>query len=375
MGFVSEFPFGIEFVCDTLALNERFRAGDGHSFYMNCQFCGRKRKLNVNLDKNTFNCPACGEGGGMLSLYAKCREVDTKTAAKELYRAYNGATDDFRVAVRMRKEQIKRMPKIIQASCLEKRDSAYKALLARLSLSEDHFKDLTRRGLSPEAIAFLGYRSTPQGGLAEIASALIAQGVDLTAIPGFYTKNGITRFVYRKKGFFCPVRTLHGQIAGLQIRYDNLPDNATAEQKDKYRKYVWLTSSEQEGGVSVSGCENIHFAGFYRGRDLSRVCLTEGVLKADIASHISGLPFIGLTGVSNTGQLAKALAELKAIGTKEVVECMDMDYQTNPNVFKACRKIHQICVDSGLKVTVLTWPAELKGVDDLLLYKRQRGLI
>lgn len=373
--FVSDFPFGIEYVCDVLALNERFRAGDGHSFYMNCPFCGRKRKMNVNLDKNTYNCPACGEGGGMLSLYAKCRDVDTKMAAKELYQAYNGSDADFKAKIKVRKEEIKRMPKTIQAAPLEKRDRAYKALLSKLRLTEAHQKDLLQRGLSQQAIDFLGYRSAPQSGLSQLAEQLIQEGVELSEIPGFYTKNGRTKFVYRKSGFFCPVRTIHGQIAGLQIRYDNLPDNASIEQKEKYRKYVWLTSSEKEGGVSISGCENIHHAGFYRGRDLTRVCLTEGVLKADIASHISGRPFLGLTGVSNTSQLQVALEELKTFGTQEIIECMDMDYQTNPNVFKACNKIHALCMKSGLKVTILTWPPELKGIDDLLLYKRQRGLI
>ena len=373
---VSDFPFGIEFVCDVLGLaKNRYKAGDGHSFYTDCPFCGRKRKMNINLEKNTFNCPACSEGGGMLSLYAKCREVDNKSAAKELFRAFDGSDEDFKARVRSRREEVKKLPKRIDAAPLAERDRAYSALLNQLALTDGHYNDLIRRGLSPEAIRFLGYRSVPQHQLTELAGRIVGQGIDVSAIPGFYTKNGVSRFVWRKSGFFCPVRTLHGQISGLQLRYDNLPDDATELQKEKYRKYVWLTSSEKDGGVSIGGCENIHHAGFYKGRDLTRVCLTEGVLKADIASHISGLPFLGLTGVSNTGQLADALEELKTVGVQEVIECMDMDYQSNPNVLKACRKIHRIVEASGMKITVLTWPAEFKGVDDLLLYKRQRGLI
>lgn len=371
---VSEFPFDILYVCDVLGLTERFRSGDGRSFYMNCPFCGRKRKMNVNLEKNTYNCPACGEGGGMLSLYAACREVDVKTATRELFRAYNGSDEDFRMRVSSRREEVRMLPST-KAAPLAFRNQAYTALLSMLTLSDRHYEDLMKRGLSPKSISFLGYRSTPQKGLSLIAETMTDRGFDLSAIPGFYTKDGVSRFVWRKSGFFCPVRTIYGEISGLQIRYDNLPPDATELQKEKFRKYVWLTSSEKEGGVSIGGCENIHHAGFFEGKPLERVCLTEGVLKADIASSLSGLPFLGLTGVSNTGQLSAALEQLKKMGTKEIFECMDMDYQSNPNVLKACRKIHGIVTASGLKVTALTWPKELKGVDDLLLYKKQHGLI
>ena len=61
------------------------------------------------------------------------------------------------------------------------------------------------------------------------------------------------------------------------------------------------------------------------------VCLTEGVMKADIAynfalgtSYESG--FVGLTGVPSYSQFERALEELNSIGVEQINIMVDSDY-------------------------------------------------
>ena len=367
-------PFGIEYVTDLLGINRKVRAADADSWYADCPFCGRRKKLNVNIRKDTWHCPACGEGGGMLKLYAQLKDLPAKEAAKELYRLFNGAEISVKTSIAVRKRDLENTPERPETAPLEKRDAAYRALLQVLSLEKYHRDLLQKRGLTDEAITHLGYKSTPQHGLSRIVDSLKSMETDLGAVPGFYGGQK-KKLVYRRPGVFIPVRTLQGLISGCQIRYDDLPADASAEQKERYRKYTWFYSADKKDGYSIAGCENIHHAYFWPGTCLKRVCLTEGALKADIAAFLSRIPFIGLTGVSNTGRLAGELKTLKGLGTRKIYICLDMDYQTNPNVARAMEKITGICRGSGLDTTVVTWPEQFKGIDDLLAYKKSRGLL
>ena len=85
MGPGHNMPFGISFVAGILGLSGEDLNGNRESYYITCPFCGRKKKLNINLRKDTWHCPACGEGGGMVKLYAMCREISHKEAIRDLY--------------------------------------------------------------------------------------------------------------------------------------------------------------------------------------------------------------------------------------------------------------------------------------------------
>ena len=113
-----------------------------------------------------------------------------------------------------------------------------------------------------------------------------------------------------------------------------------------YKKYSWYSSSEKDTGCGVSGCENIHFAG-----DWSTIpkacCITEGILKSDIAAYLSGKPFIGLVGVNNVGQLVKVLTYLAERGLESVYIYVDMDYRDKREVQKALDNIKKKINQSG----------------------------
>lgn len=77
------FPFGIRDVAELLRLRVRRRQPD--SMYTDCPFCGDRRgKMNVNFTKDVWRCNYCGEGGGMLSLYARLNNTTNSDAYREI---------------------------------------------------------------------------------------------------------------------------------------------------------------------------------------------------------------------------------------------------------------------------------------------------
>ena len=74
-----DLPFGIMDVAGLLRLNIRRRAPG--QVYVDCPICGDRRgKMNLNTAKDLWRCNYCGEGGGMLSLYAKVYGVSNSDA-------------------------------------------------------------------------------------------------------------------------------------------------------------------------------------------------------------------------------------------------------------------------------------------------------
>ena len=98
--------------------------------------------------------------------------------------------------------------------------------------------------------------------------------------------------------------------------------------------------------------------------------LTEGVMKSDIASYLSGGSlFVGLTGVNNTRFLAEVIGMLRP---RIIVECIDMDKRYNPHVMKAMENIRAICIPLCQNYQPFDWPDRFKGIDDYYLAQRMQ---
>lgn len=269
--------------------------------------------------------------------------------------------------------------KELQIRPLHERSQIYLAFLQLLDLEEKHHRNLLNRGLSEEIIAGNMYRSIPTDpAKRRKAINLLSEQYDLAGIPGFYTKNNKWQMANcRYSGILIPVCDKDNQVQGLQIRLDEPPpkivtnpDGTKTEKKgDRFR---WFSSRGEyyPNGTGISSY--IHVVG-----DIScdTLHLTEGPMKADIASYLSdGELFIGLTGVQNVRYLASVIKELKP---RRIIECIDMDVRTNPNVQKAQSKIRSICMPLCKEYRTFTWPQEQKGIDDYLLFeklKREHGL-
>jgi len=114
-------------------------------------------------------------------------------------------------------------------------------------------------------------------------------GQDLiTKVPGIITKRGeygdyLT--LAGAPGLLVPARCADGRIFGLSIRCDGPGDGG---------RYRWL-SSKHHGGPGPEMA--VHVPRFDGGTHTVRI--TEGLLKADVATTLSGTLTLGLPGVAS----------------------------------------------------------------------------
>ena len=351
--------YKIESVARALGLRFNERTGNSESKYIYCPFCGEnKGKLNINLIKGTYRCNRCEESGGVRSLVEAVRECSTADAIKWLRETpgieYYGADDSIPVEATQ------------NIASDEVLNQTYRALLNKLTLKEVHMNDLIKRGLSYSAIRRLGFKSVPDAGVGcKIAEELYEEGYTLSNVPGFYKQNGKWR-ICGIQGYLIPFINCAGNIIGFQIRTDN-PGSRNA-------KYVSFTSVGKECGTQTS--LQAHLVGY---KNQTKVFLTEGALKADIAVYLSYklkkhyCAFLAIPGVNNRHSLEKAFSELKDKGVKTIYDCFDMDRignkscEKNENVFKAVKKIKEMALSFGFDWKSLEWEYE-KGIDDYLLF-------
>jgi hypothetical protein len=232
----------------------------------------------------------------------------------------------------------------------------YVSLLRRhLSLSDQHRADLYRRGLTDQEIYERGYASTPseQGG--RILANVLASTLDLAGVAGFYRAAGEWRMVNTLPGYFVPYRDPRGKIQSLQYRLD-------APLNGGKTKYLWLSSRTASSGSPL------HHAGHKFLADAGAIWLTEGALKADVASFLLGVPFVAAAGLS-FGQDFGARFKLSH-PDKSAILAFDSDFQTNPNVRDGLRRLVDDLVLNGVPYTIRTWRGA-KGIDDYALLHSQ----
>lgn len=314
-----------------------------------CPFCNDhgpgKYHLSLNTSKDLYRCNLCGAHGNSVSLYARIKGVSNKEAYQEL----------------MQESKIYPLPRQAapqnserQPVSLEQRHAVYSDMLDHLVLLDMHGENLLERGLSEEQIRKNGYRSMPETeqGRQFLAGMLCAQGHDLCGVPGFRTYYG-NWTVSGPNGFLIPVRNKDGLIQGLKIRLDD------ADKPD--RKYRWFSSRSMPNGTRSYSW--VHVTG---DTTRKRAFLTEGPLKGDVASYLSQDElFICIGGVNALGGLTDTI---RSIGVREIIEAMDMDQMTNPNVRNAVLTMRkEVRKIPGIRYLKYTWNPVYKGVDDYLL--------
>lgn len=342
-----------------------------------CPYCGDyKYRLYMSrkADNATFWCHNCGTGGNAVTLYADfnpgMKRLSTKEAFLELLRLPNvHCHESFTEYATSKTERIRPV---------HERSQIYLEMLSLLPLEDKHYQNLKSRGLSDEMIRGNMYKSLPTSSKdrKRIISHLTAH-FDLSDMPGFYTKELQWQMACcQHSGFFIPVCDRYNQIQGLQIRLDEGPPKIVTypdgrRVKKKGDRFRWLSTrgSFYQNGTGISSY--IHIVG---DQNCDTLRITEGPLKADIASYLSGGElFLGLTGVQNLKHLGEIVAQLNP---KRILECIDMDVRCNPDVQRAQAKIQSICMPLCEEYRTFTWPPNQKGIDDWLLFeklKRERG--
>ncbi len=405
---MKDFDFDFVELFDILGINESIRRGEKKDF--RCFFCGGKKKLNIDNRPSMllYRCNKCGRGGGMLDFFMEFHPElqNRKESYREIRKALYGDNKSFASKARsIRVKEIEAAKKNEVADVilpLVERDVRYNNMAKHLSLSEDHYKDLRKRGLSQSFIEAHGYRTFPteEDARFRVATKMQQDGYSPKNLPGFYKDAKSNRYCLFKntRGIMIPVVSLTGQKQGYQVRKDN--DKITYKQKKVNGKKVFdgngkpvmvpdqkfftlSTGDYPDGGKMKSWC---HFAGsfiFDEQREhlvpvvkKNSIKFTEGPLKADIYYALTNEPIIGVMGVNNANQLKETLKELLSYypNITTVEDCFDMDYLTNEHVRKAIEQVKKIVKELGLEYKRVTWDEAYKGIDDFALAWRL-GLI
>lgn len=238
------------------------------------------------------------------------------------------------------------------------RDAAYRAILGALDLSSQHRENLRCRGLSDAAIDIASYRSLPLEGRSRLARvAADAAGSDVAGVPGYRVQRDGTRewaSIAGAPGLLVPCRDSAGHIVSLKVRRDDPRDGP---------RYLYV-SSAKHGGASAECAAHVPIAAEPR----RIVCVTEGELKADVITHLSGLPALSMPGIGAWRSVVPILGAWRCV---RVHLALDADVETNEHVAASAMACLRGLRRMRLRVVPLRWSPKLgKGWDDVLVARR-----
>lgn len=359
--------------CNIEILNPKKPLPNGQ-YLARCPFCGDSTKsakhghLYLKPATGEYKCQRCGEGGFTVGFYARLRGIDTKEAYKELASA-TGETPDIRY-------DPKKMIQVVDEPLapLERRHEVYNDFLEMLLLRPIHWSDLLKRGLPNEVITQDAYKSFPTDPKQRWSlCGRLSQKHDLSRVPGFYiNRSGKWDIVPYPEGYLIAVRNINSQIQGLQFRifpYD----------KEKHaHKFVWLSSTGRPEGSAARQWIHVVIPPELQGAALERIWITEGSIKANIASFYTGAPFLGIPG---TSAVKDVIPVIQRLGVKEAVLAFDADQYVNPFVMEAVAKLENGIREAKIAATSATWPTTMvngkphpKGIDDACVERFRKSL-
>jgi len=232
------------------------------------------------------------------------------------------------------------------------RHRVYTRLASLIGLADRHREALATRGLSDIEIENRQYWSLTTSPTMLLMKEFGEDRVEIAKhVPGVMPGGSLT--IAASNCLMIPVRNADGEVIGIQYRPDN--------RKPDSPKYLWL-SSKDRGSPASSFC---HFALPPADREFlpKVVRLTEGPLKADIASSISGIRTLAIAGVNSW---KVGVAGIKSLSPEFVRLAFDADAFTNPGVARAVADTYDALLESGLLVQMETWDDPHKGIDDAL---------
>ena len=339
----------------------------GHQRFTQCPESDHDTSYKILLYDDGFYCNRCGEGGSVPALFRhllqKSESIrDNKEAAKIMHSMIRGEDPKARAA-KPQVTVVSKAPDVtFDVADISIRDKTYRALLDQLILSSTDREDLRNRGLSNEDIRELGYKTAPRNPK-DVCKKLLNEGHILEGVPGFYKdEDGAWTIRYLGEGYYIPFRNAFGQIQFMQIR--------TRKKKENGTRYFSLSSRTYEHGTGAKSWAHIH-----KGKDpewWKRIVITEGALKADIASIKSGETFVAVAGVKNLGDLPRALRDLAFLGLEHVT--IAYDSEDNKATEEGKRIIEKMLSVEFLEIPNIEceWSKETKGIDDWLQAKETR---
>jgi hypothetical protein len=297
-----------------------------------CPICGRtKRYCAVSLDGNCVCCRFEASGayrtgtdrnGAPYYLHhngaGPLRAQERHTAAEPTGQSYQRADDDTL-------------------------NKVYRDLMGRMSLSPCHREQLLARGFPDRDVTKAGYRTLPAGDRSAIVGSIALRhvGLDPATIPGMCRNHAGDWTLSGMSGLLIPVRDLKRRIVAIRVRPDEPGDGG---------KYRWLSCPKYSAG---SGARP-HVPGWIT-PPCEVVRLTEGELKADLATVLSGVLTISAPGVAHW---RTTLAILEAIGAKVVRLAFDADAEENIEVARHLREAFHALRKAGYELEMEKWEGD-----------------
>jgi hypothetical protein len=253
---------------------------------------------------------------------------------------------------------------------IDRRNTAYRRLRAATTLHGRHIAELRIRGFAQSEPEARGYRTLPLEGQSRVAKRCVEDDpTQLVGVPGFWTASGSDGGGYwtlaGRPGLLIPCLDPQGRIRGYRVRVDDPPDGSG--------KYNWFSSGHKPGGTG-SGVHCHVSRPLGRPPDDDAVWVTEGEIKADLASERLGAIVVSVPGVDLWSRCLPDLAELLPDGG-DVVLAFDADWRDKPQVHEALWRLALVCqaLDYGLRIAL--WNvSDGKGLDDLLTAGRRPEL-
>lgn len=352
---------------------------------MDCPFCGAKKKLHVNFQTEKWRCPICDSAGRTAHFFAKYQYgIEMKHAPKEKFveiqkKICEFMGDSYAVPATPKRSSRPEIP-VVPVASDKHLDAVYRIMqsIPALQLTPEHRSALLKRGLTNDAIARNGYCSISrkisipaqivelynrEGGnkrLKEvihwvspqqvqlgllIGQVVASHGISPKGVPGFF-RFGSQWCYYCIPGVMIPTRNINGQIVIWQVRCD-----------EGNIKYKTVSKAGLPGHVTekVSRC---HFPlGNAPLKPKTKVVITEGPLKGDVACHL--IPkqaiYACVPGVSTIEDFLANTKHFRKAGITEVLDAFDMDKLVNPNVMRSCSKLHDALRKERLKVRNWNW--------------------
>lgn len=263
--------------------------------------------LSLNTRNNKYCCSRCGEGGFSIGLYAKLRNIDTKTAYKELL-----ARECFSIE----RSNIEISP-INEIADIDTLDKVYRTFLGMLKLDSSHRKYLQKIGFLDSSIETQMYRSIPRKYIKRrlVANALKRQ-FNLAGIPGFFQQEDWGWTFTNVKGFFVTVFDENNKIKALSMHLDK-PYNEITD--------IWFSSKDKINGTGLRNCvvkSNIY-------EDTDTIILTDSLLLGNLIKDILNVPIIAFSGIANSYQILNVIDNTNIkniIFTIRPLENQNLDY-------------------------------------------------
>ena len=252
----------------------------------------------------------------------------------------------------------------VPLASIEFRNTIYSGVLKFLEehacpLLVVHEKALLARGLDSEHVKQARFFSYPSTHLAqEIIDSLRLYKDRLLGVPGFLRGDRVAFIQLRDHAdaLGIPVRDASGRIGAVRLRVEN---------EDGEKKYFWLAAPRHADVLGCSPGAMCHVP--LHGPELRTgvVRVTEGEIKAEIATARTNTLTISVPGVGLWPVAIETIQELKA---SRVLLAYDGDQRTNPAVATSLQALAGALYKMGLEVAIEVWDEKLgKGIDDVLV--------